>query len=475
MDRPQPVSPELVSDLRQSAHAQSLFWQLSADPPFPATLDSAGRQTAHSRSGHRLGRYSPAGGRICARKVGAKVEIDAVDFQASTIEIARQLSSGFPEIRYHCADIHHFGERAFLRHRALFARPASLQRRKKRWRCCAVAANFPGAMYWWPICAGAGLRSSASICSPPSVFREAMTRNDARVSVERAFSFRELSELARAAGWRDYGHRRFRFARQAIWLERPRRPMKIISTIADLRADRATKTDVASWFRRWELCMRGMFHSIRLARQNAGTEGEVAVSIFVNPLQFEPGSDFSRYPRPESADEEVCRAEGVDLIFRPLPNEMYADDRSTFVEETALSERLCGASRPGHFRGVCTVVTKLFHLLAPKRRFLARRIFSNWRSFAGWSATSISRSRSSPDRPSAKPMVSPSARATNISAREERAQAPIIRRRTAGGGELGARNPRAKFSRRCDRKSSRLPSPELITRRSWARTTCNRA
>lgn len=114
---------------------------------------------------------------------------------------------------------------------------------------------------------------------------------------------------------------------------------------------------------------------IRLARENAGADGEVAVSIFVNPLQFEPGADFSRYPRPESADEEVCRAEGVDLLFRPAPNEMYLDDRSTFVEETTLSERLCGASRPGHFRGVCTVVTKLFHLLAPDAAVFGEKDF----------------------------------------------------------------------------------------------------
>jgi len=70
---------------------------------------------------------------------------------------------------------------------------------------------------------------------------------------------------------------------------------------------------------------------IRLARANVGPKGEVSVSIFVNPLQFEPGSDFASYPRPEAADEEVCHAEGVDLIFRPAPNEMYFDDRSTFV------------------------------------------------------------------------------------------------------------------------------------------------
>ncbi len=114
---------------------------------------------------------------------------------------------------------------------------------------------------------------------------------------------------------------------------------------------------------------------IRQAREHAGADGEVVVSIFVNPLQFEPGSDFSRYPRPESADEEVCRAEEVDLIFRPVPNEMYFDDRSTFVEETSLSQTLCGPSRPGHFRGVCTVVTKLFHLVVPDAAIFGEKDF----------------------------------------------------------------------------------------------------
>src|SRR5689334_23112565 len=114
---------------------------------------------------------------------------------------------------------------------------------------------------------------------------------------------------------------------------------------------------------------------IRVAREHAGPTGEVALSIFVNPLQFEPGSDFSRYPRPEARDEEICHAEGVDVLFRPLPNEMYASDRSTFVEEMVLSEQLCGASRPGHFRGVCTVVTKLFHLLAPDAAVFGEKDF----------------------------------------------------------------------------------------------------
>ena len=90
---------------------------------------------------------------------------------------------------------------------------------------------------------------------------------------------------------------------------------------------------------------------IRVARDQAGKDGEVVVSIFVNPLQFEPGSDYERYPRPEKADEEFCRQAGVDLLFRPGPNEMYAADQSVVVEEMALANALEGKSRPEHFRG----------------------------------------------------------------------------------------------------------------------------
>ncbi len=103
---------------------------------------------------------------------------------------------------------------------------------------------------------------------------------------------------------------------------------------------------------------------IRVARKHAGRDGEVAVSIFVNPLQFEPGSDYERYPRSEKADEEFCRKAGIDFLFRPSAAEMYADDRSVFVDESSLSNVLEGKSRPGHFRGVCTVVAKLFNILA---------------------------------------------------------------------------------------------------------------
>lgn len=114
---------------------------------------------------------------------------------------------------------------------------------------------------------------------------------------------------------------------------------------------------------------------IRVARDQAGKDGEVVVSIFVNPLQFEPGSDYERYPRPEKEDEDFCRKLNVDLLFRPSATEMYPDNRSVFVEENSLSNVLEGKSRPGHFRGVCTVVAKLFNILQPDAAVFGEKDF----------------------------------------------------------------------------------------------------
>ena len=114
---------------------------------------------------------------------------------------------------------------------------------------------------------------------------------------------------------------------------------------------------------------------IRIARRQAKKNGEVVVSIFVNPLQFEPGSDYERYPRPEQEDEEFCRKLDVDLLFRPSATEMYPENRSVFVEENSLSNVLEGKSRPGHFRGVCTVVAKLFNILQPDAAMFGEKDF----------------------------------------------------------------------------------------------------
>jgi pantoate--beta-alanine ligase len=149
--------------------------------------------------------------------------------------------------------------------------------------------------------------------------------------------------------------------------------VKILTTIADAQAEPRAK-------RRVLVPTMGALHKahgelIRAAHHAAGEDGEVAVSIFVNPLQFGPGSDYNRYPRPEKADEEFCRDAGVDVLFRPSADEVYAIDRSTFIEETSLSTTLEGKSRPGHFRGVCTVVAKLFNVLAPDAAVFGEKDF----------------------------------------------------------------------------------------------------
>jgi len=149
--------------------------------------------------------------------------------------------------------------------------------------------------------------------------------------------------------------------------------MQIITTVAEAQSLERSK-------RRVLVPTMGALHKahaelIRVARERAGEHGEVAVSIFVNPLQFEPGSDYERYPRPGKADEEFCGNAGVDLLFRPSAAEMYADDRSVFVEESSLSRTLEGGSRPGHFRGVCTVVAKLFNILSPDAAVFGEKDF----------------------------------------------------------------------------------------------------
>jgi pantoate--beta-alanine ligase len=99
----------------------------------------------------------------------------------------------------------------------------------------------------------------------------------------------------------------------------------------------------------------------------------VVVSIFVNPTQFGPHEDYGRYPRPFQQDVEACAAAGVDLVFAPPPGEMYPPGFRTVVEVTDLQDVLCGASRPGHFRGVATVVLKLFNIIQPDRAYFGQK------------------------------------------------------------------------------------------------------
>ena len=105
--------------------------------------------------------------------------------------------------------------------------------------------------------------------------------------------------------------------------------------------------------------------SLIAAARKAGAD-EIVVSVFVNPVQFGPNEDYAKYPREAKSDSAKCRKAGATAIFFPTPANMYASDHSVWVlEDGALSDCLCGARRPGHFRGVCTVVAKLFNLVHP--------------------------------------------------------------------------------------------------------------
>ncbi len=119
----------------------------------------------------------------------------------------------------------------------------------------------------------------------------------------------------------------------------------------------------------------GALHEGHLSLVRAAREGGniVAVSIFVNPTQFAPNEDLAAYPRTIEQDCALLEAEDVDLLFAPSAEEMYPAGANTFVEVEGVSQRLDGASRPGHFRGVTTIVSKLFHIVAPERAYFGQK------------------------------------------------------------------------------------------------------
>jgi pantoate--beta-alanine ligase len=112
---------------------------------------------------------------------------------------------------------------------------------------------------------------------------------------------------------------------------------------------------------------------IRAAREIAGASGSVVVSIFLNPLQFDRPGDLADYPTSLEEDLALCRSLDVNVVFTPSPAEFYATDHSVRVSENLLSRNLCGAARPGHFEGVCTVVLKLFHALLPSAAVFGKK------------------------------------------------------------------------------------------------------
>jgi 2-polyprenyl-3-methyl-5-hydroxy-6-metoxy-1,4-benzoquinol methylase len=219
MDRPQPVSAELERDLARIRQLNRWFGSYRLVLSFM-------RRWVVPETRTRIVDLATGSGDIprlitdYAREIGAQVEIDAIDRQAATLEIASKLSAGYPEISYREANIlewnsakaydialctltlHHFGDEDAV----------NVLRRS-----CELSQKF---VLVSDLCRRPLLKAGVYLLTA-LIFREPMTRFDARLSAARAFSFSEMRDLASKAGWQDFGHKKFRFGRQAIWLEKP--------------------------------------------------------------------------------------------------------------------------------------------------------------------------------------------------------------------------------------------------------------
>lgn len=145
--------------------------------------------------------------------------------------------------------------------------------------------------------------------------------------------------------------------------------MKVIKTIKEMQE--LSRSLILQGKRLGFVPTMGALHEghLSLVRQARKDNDVVIVSIFVNPIQFGPREDFARYPRDLEGDSEKLKNESVDILFYPDMKEMYPEGYKTFIEVQGLSDKLCGAFRPGHFRGVATVVTKLFNIVKPHRAY----------------------------------------------------------------------------------------------------------
>lgn len=153
--------------------------------------------------------------------------------------------------------------------------------------------------------------------------------------------------------------------------------MKVIRTITEvrqeisrLRQSMGTSEAVVGFVPTMGYLHEGHASLMRAAKEQSDI---VVLSIFVNPIQFGPNEDFDSYPRDEARDVETARLQGVDIVFIPSVNEMYPEPTQTTVSVSQLTDRLCGASRPGHFDGVTTVVSKLFNIVQPQRAFFGMK------------------------------------------------------------------------------------------------------
>ncbi|WP_018467470.1 pantoate--beta-alanine ligase [Calidithermus timidus] len=148
--------------------------------------------------------------------------------------------------------------------------------------------------------------------------------------------------------------------------------MRLVRTIPELREVLAKERQVGSI---GLVPTMGYLHQghLSLVEASRAQNRFTVMSIFVNPTQFSPSEDFARYPRDLERDRAMAEAAGVDLLFHPEAAEMYPAGYQTYVTVEGLSERLCGRFRPGHFRGVATVVSKLFHLVQPQRAYFGQK------------------------------------------------------------------------------------------------------
>ncbi len=146
--------------------------------------------------------------------------------------------------------------------------------------------------------------------------------------------------------------------------------MRIVTTVSAMRSAVKEPPRALGFVPTMGALHAGHLSLVRAARAECAS---VYASIFVNPLQFAPGEDLARYPRTFDEDCAALDREGVELLFAPSPEEMYPAGATTFVEVGGVGDRLDGASRPGHFRGVATVVAKLFHLVGPDRAYFGQK------------------------------------------------------------------------------------------------------
>lgn len=194
---------------------------------------------------------------------------------------------------------------------------------------------------------------------------------------------------------------------------------------------------------------------LSLIRQARRENDRVVVSIFVNPSQFGPGEDLARYPRPFARDRALCRREGVSVLFAPAPAALYPARYQTWVTVEKLAQPLCGPFRPGHFRGVATVVLKLFNIVQPDRAYFGEKDFQQLRVIQQMAAD-----LNVPVKIVACPTVrEPSGLA--LSSRnaylspEERAAAPLLRRALRAAGQVLESRRNAAHAKRAARNALR--------------------